>query len=114
MARATMTLGAPLLGLWMLLRPDPAMLARRLTLDDLPRREDILSWTPETAALDRAILSARDDRLVETLAREADGAAPGAHIAVVYGAGHMPAVLRALPRLGFAWAASDWITVFRT
>ena len=35
-------------------------LADGLSLDDLPRRQETLSWTPETAALNQAILNARD------------------------------------------------------
>ena len=112
--RLTITLAAPLVGLSLRLRPDLATLARRLEMDDLPSRDAVLGWSPETAPLDGVILQARDLRLVETLTRTIADAKDAERIAVVYGAAHMPAVLRALPDLGFAWTASDWMLVFRT
>ena len=113
MTRMTLTLGAPLMGLALRVRPNLNSLARRLEMDDLASRDDILGWSPETAALDRAILEARDARLVETLEDTITTSPAGTRIAVVYGAAHMPAVLRALPGLGFGRTDSDWMTVFR-
>ena len=112
--RLTIALAAPLVGLSLRFRPDLAALARRLEMDDLPSRDSILGWSPETASLDGVILQARDLRLVETLTRTIADAKEGQSIAIVYGAAHMPAVLRALPDLGFTWTSSDWMLVFRT
>ena len=109
-----MNLGAPLIGLSLFFRPDLEKLAKQLDMDDLASRSTILGWSPETAALDHAILTARDTRLVQTLTETIAAAKSGTRIAVVYGAAHIPVVLRALPGLGFVWKASDWNLVFRT
>ena len=110
--RMAMTLGAPLIGLSLFIKPDLEKLSRRLEMDDLASRDKILGWSPETAALDHALLAARDDRLVETLTETVRAGQDRVRIAVVYGAAHIPAVLRALPELGFVWKVSDWNLVF--
>ena len=91
------------------------MLARKLPLDDLPGREEILSLSPETVALNQAILHARDVRLVERLGEQLDDPGPAVRrIAIVYGASHMRAVLRELTgRRGYRVERGDWLTVFR-
>ena len=33
-------------------------------------------------------------------------------VAVVYGAGHMPAVVRSLARYGYRASSAEWLTVF--
>lgn len=110
--RVFLQAAAPMLGLSLRIHPNLAKLARRLELDDLTSRDAILGWSPETAALDQAILHARDERLVQTLKTTLDDVDPETRIAVVYGAAHIPAVTRALPGLGFTWTASEWITAF--
>lgn len=114
LSRMTMTFGAPLIGLALFVKPDLKKLARRLEMDDLTSRDHILGWSPETAALDHALLAARDTRLVETLTETIQAAESGTRIAVIYGAAHIPSVLRTLPGLGFAWKDSDWNVVFHT
>lgn len=89
------------------------MLARRLSLEDLPRRHETLNLSPETAALDRAILHARDARLIERLGAQLDDSGSGVRrLAIVYGAGHMRAVLRELTGRGYHVERGEWLTVF--
>jgi hypothetical protein len=85
------------------------------SLDDLQSRHETLSWSPETAGLDRAILHARDARLLEHLSDEIDDAGGRPRdVAIVYGAAHMRAVLRELTqRRKYYVARGDWLTVFR-
>jgi hypothetical protein len=89
-------------------------LAKALSLDDLPSRQEILDLSPETIALDRAILHARDARLVEQLREQLDDPHPDAwRLAIVYGANHMRAVLHELThQRGYHVEHGDWLTVF--
>ena len=90
-------------------------LAKIVPLDDAPTLRE-LAQSPEAGALSEAILDARDRRLLERL-RECIGETHGAKraIAVVYGAGHMRAVIRELTdKLGFHTGKTEWMTVFST
>lgn len=90
-----------------------ASLAANLALDDLPSRDETLSWTPEYAALAEVILTERDRRLIEAMREYLDLAAGGPpRVAVVYGARHMRAVIRDLVRGGFHCVATKWVLVF--
>ena len=89
-------------------------IARRLTLDDQPTQEEALSWSPEAAALNGAILDARDIRLLEHLEGILDQPATQVRsVAVVYGAEHVRALLHALTgRRGYFAEKTEWLTVF--
>lgn len=87
-------------------------LAAGLTRDDLASQEELLSWTEETAFLNRVILDARDERLIERLFTTLDASDAPTSIAVVYGAAHMRAASRALVRRGYACTDAEWMTVF--
>src|SRR5262249_59333917 len=97
-------------GGWWEPRPWPA---RGRSLVALPRRDEFLKLSPETAALDRALLHARDARLIERLSAELDDHGSGPRrLAIVYGANHMRAVLRPLTQRGYHVERGDWLTVF--
>jgi hypothetical protein len=89
-------------------------LAKGLSLDDLASRDEILNFSPETVALNQAILNARDVCLVERLSEQLDDPALGVRrLAIVYGAHHMRAILRELThRRGYHVEGGDWLTVF--
>jgi hypothetical protein len=90
-----------------------ASLARGHALDDLPSREETLRWTPEYASLDQAIVVERDRRLVEVMSRYLDGpSSEPRRLAIVYGAEHMRAVIKALGRRGFHCVDSEWMLIF--
>lgn len=88
-------------------------LAKRLARDDLPSRQETLSWTPEYASFDAATLVARDKRLVEVMGAYIDAApTEPRRLAIVYGALHMRAVIKELTRRGFHCAKSEWRLIF--
>jgi pheromone shutdown protein TraB len=88
-------------------------MGRYLGLDDLPASKA----QPErdiAGELVELIVDHRDALLIDALVsiHEARSTEPIA-VAVVYGAGHMPAVVRALlARYGYRPRAADWLTVF--
>jgi hypothetical protein len=111
--RAVSYLVAPVVGISYRLFGTRQALARGMSLEDLPRREETLSWNPETAPLTNAVLHARDQRLVSVLAGQLDHPVPGTdRIAVVFGALHMRAVLRLLSLRGYRPKDRKWLTVF--
>ena len=111
--RTLATILAPVVGLknrWFLNR---AILAKQLEMSDLSSRETILGWNEITAPFDKAILHERDKHLLSVLQAEMNKAANDTHLAIIYGAAHMPAVIRALPDMGFVWQGSHWMSVFK-
>lgn len=111
--RALATVLAPFVGLknrWFLNR---SKLAKLLELSDLSSRDTILGWDEVTATFDKALLHERDKHLLGVLLAEVNKAADGTHIAIIYGAAHMPAVIKAMPDMGFHWQDSQWMTVFK-
>lgn len=109
--RAALFLLAPLIGLHRRFFASREKLARRMSLDDLRSSEEALGWSVSRSRLDRAILHARDERLLACLAAELD-AKDGRRIAIVYGARHMRAVIAGLGRHDFYCADSRWQTIF--
>jgi len=112
--RGLIYVGAPLMGLWMRAFATPESLGKRLTMDDQPSQAEVLSWNPEVAGLEAAILDARDGFLIERLEEVLDTPnQPAKRVAVVYGAHHVRAVLRALTgRRGYIAHHAQWLTVF--
>jgi hypothetical protein len=111
--KALLYAGAPLYALYRRWFGTRASLADRLALDDLPSRDEVLSWTPEMVVLDDAILTERDKRLVAVLGDYLDApAARPRRLAVVYGAQHMRAVIKELTQRSFRCVDSRWMTVF--
>jgi len=83
-----------------------------LGIDDLPSADEVL-YGDGWAAVDAVVVEARDRRLVEYLEATHDqlGDLPST-VAVVYGAHHVRAIVRALFRLGYRAVDSEWLTVF--
>jgi hypothetical protein len=88
-------------------------LAKRLAMEDYA--DHLVDWGPEGAALTRAILGARDERLIERMREQVlSNGVPPQRLAIVYGAGHMRAVVRELTgKLGFMPTESSWMTIFQ-
>jgi hypothetical protein len=99
---------APLMGIHRRLLATRESLATAMEMEDRLSSEEILSFDPRFAALRRTILDVRDHRLIEKLSEELDQPAGSAKIAVVYGAGHMRAVLTELRRRGFRTVSATW------
>ncbi len=112
--RLLVYLVAPAMGLWMRAFGTRESIAKRMAQDDQPSRDELLNLSPESGALEGAILGARDVRLIEHLERILDD--PSGQIqrlAVVYGAGHVRAVLRAVTTgRGYFAEHGAWLTVF--
>jgi hypothetical protein len=89
-------------------------IARHLEIEDLPSREKILSWDEDTEAMDDVLLSTRDARLIQIVGEHHKQNRDRAiKTAILYGAGHMPAVTRFLMgKLGYRISASEWLLVF--
>lgn len=102
---------APVLGLVFALRGPRAFLDEDLAVDDLPStlRAEMLADSP----VERAITARRDERLLDALGGIlADHADEPFRVAVVYGAGHVPALVSGLQqRYGYRARAAEWLTV---
>lgn len=108
------------LGVWLLL---PVVLlvrllggtrtiwSRSMEQNDLPtpEEEDLIDAMPE---LDAAFGGRRDDRLLAALRQiHEDRGDDAIEVAIVYGAGHVPTIVRGLGRLGYRPRSSEWLVV---
>ena len=111
--RVMMIAAVPVFAAGMLLFGTRRVLGRYLALDDLPTREQEIT----DAALEDVygvIVRDRDALLIDALTSiHQEHAAEPIKVAVVYGAGHMPAVAAMLvSRLGYHARSAEWLTVF--
>ena len=112
--RLLLYVAPPLVGLHQRLFATRESLARGLSLDLAFSRDELIDWSPESGAVTNAILDARDVRLVQRLGEQLNRSAMEVtRIAIIYGAQHMRAVIRALTqRHGYAPSDSEWRTIF--
>ena len=91
-----------------------ARLAKDMSCDDQPTMRELLAMSPETGALARPILEARDERLIERLRAELNSSeAQPQDLAIIYGARHMRAIVRELTHnRDFVVRGSEWRTIF--
>lgn len=111
--RAALLLAAPVVGAAFWLLGTRRMLARYAAVEDLPDATEVM-LRDKAQALAELLLDRRDALLAATLdqvlAQHGDEAVA---IAVVYGAGHMPALTRYLvAKYGFRPREAEWLTVF--
>ncbi len=111
--RAGLLVLAPVVGTAFWLLGTRRMLARYAAVEDLPDTGQVMV-RDSAPALAELLLDQRDALLAaalgQVLARRPEQAVD---VAVVYGAGHMPAVTRyLLDRYGFRPRAAEWLTVF--
>jgi hypothetical protein len=108
---AMLLVAAPVMGLLFALRGPRAFLDEDHTLEDLPAtlREEMLADHP----IGHALTDRRDRRLLEALDRiHAERSHEPIRVAVVYGAGHVPAIVRGLAeRHGYVPREAEWLTV---
>jgi pheromone shutdown protein TraB len=103
----------PAFGIGLLVFGSREFLARRLgSQEDLPTREEELGYG-RFDALEELLIDNRDTLLVRALdtIHQRRSQEP-ISVAVVYGAGHMPAVVRYLARYGYRASSAEWLTVF--
>ncbi|MBC9714714.1 hypothetical protein H9Y04_19330 [Streptomyces sp. TRM66268-LWL] len=101
---------APVLGLVFALRGPRAFLDEEMAVEDLPS-----TFQAEQLA-DNPILDAlsdrRDELLLEALGKiHSERSAEPIRVAVVYGAGHVPAITKGLHRHGYRPREAEWLTV---
>jgi hypothetical protein len=100
---------APLVGIHRRLFATRESLAKAMEREDLLTSDEILNFDPRFNALRRTILDVRDQRLIQKLSEELDRSPKRPRtIAIVYGAGHMRAVLTELKRRSFRTAGATW------
>ena len=110
--RGLIYLLAPLVGIHRRLFTSREILARDMSLEDRKSAEENLSWSPTLEPMTNAILHARDGRLIKCLETElGESMLAGERIAIVYGASHMRAVIRALSSHGFNSSGASWRTI---
>lgn len=111
--RLLLLVGAPLFGLWLAISGSRSFIARNMEVNDLPDPDD--AFMPDAvAAIDAAVVHDRDRLLCTAIAREAAMTPDRTKtIAVLWGAGDMPAVAHfVLGPLGYRVAIAEWVTVF--
>jgi hypothetical protein len=105
----------PMYALGMLFFGSRALLARHAEVDDLPSREDVEMAADESIApFIRLLGDDRDAHLLGALDRiHEERCNEAIQVAIVYGARHMPAVVRHLGRRFGYWARdAEWMTIF--
>lgn len=106
-----MLVAAPVMGLVFALRGPRAFLDEDLAVDDLPTtlRAELLADDPVA----HAMTDRRDRRLLDALGEiHAEHRGEPLRVAVVYGAGHVPAIVTGLrERHGYRPRDAEWLTV---
>lgn len=112
--RLHLTVIAPLFGLIGRLFLTKSMIAKHLGLDDLTSRSDVLAQGADVLSVTDVIDAERDAkacRILEAAIQKSGD--QDISIAVIYGARHMPVILRFLGELGqYRPLKSKWKTVF--
>lgn len=111
--RLAVYVGAPLLGVYRYLTATRTSIARSLEVTDLSP-EDRLPPEDDLDALYDAILGRRDGHLIACVLRlHREHRASRMRAGVLYGAAHIPIVIRLLQqKLGYRVQRADWVTVF--
>ena len=108
--RIVIGLGAPLYGLYMRFAATRESIAKGMSKDMLKTSIHILEEGDEFQPMRDMIMTARDAKLAGALFGEIEGSQGPAKIAVVYGAGHVPALIRELTRMMTTMIAATKIT----
>ncbi|MEU2776979.1 hypothetical protein ABZ646_29735 [Streptomyces sp. NPDC007162] len=103
---------APVMGLVFALRGPRAFLDEDLVVEDLPStlRAEMMADGP----VERALTGRRDQRLLDALGEiHTQRGAESIRVAIVYGAGHVPAIVSGLwDRYAYRPREAEWLTVF--
>jgi hypothetical protein len=105
----------PVYALGMLFFGSREVLARHAELDDLPSREHVeMTGDQHIAPFDQLLVDGRDVHLLAALERiHEERCNEAIQVAIVYGAGHMPTVVRYLgQRFGYWASDAEWMTIF--
>jgi hypothetical protein len=111
--RVVISTVGPLYGAYRYLTASRASIAKGLGCEDLESRDEILQ-SDDMPELKELILHRRDARLVQALEGVLGASREAQVVAVIYGAGHMRAVTRALMgKHRYRVVHSEWLTVFQ-
>ncbi|MFJ6574302.1 hypothetical protein ACIQNU_43670 [Streptomyces sp. NPDC091292] len=104
-------IGAPVMGLVFALRGPRAFLDNDVMVEDLP--STLEAELTADSPVGHAMTDRRDRRLLDALGEiHAERAGEPVRVAVVYGAGHVPAVVAGLrDRYGYRAREAEWLTV---
>jgi hypothetical protein len=112
--RALFVLLIPLYVIYLFLFGTRNYIARNMTLNDLPSRDEILNTDEDFEKLDALMIDARDKHLItviEKLLSEKGGERKT--IGIVYGARHMRNIVLYLQKKqSYKIAGAEWVTVF--
>jgi hypothetical protein len=113
-ARLVLWVFVPFYVMWFFVFGTKAFLAHYLEMDDLPSRRDVLSYGGQFEGFEDLVLTQRDKLLVQQIVRFHElHRSESKVVAILYGAGHMPAVLTVLQgKLNYRVAKAEWVTVF--
>jgi hypothetical protein len=110
--RLMLAVAAPLYGAYLYLTATRESIGRHLSLDDQSSRDEALR-REDSEAIDQAIVSARDIKLLSRLEALLSTEPSCQTIGILYGAGHMPAVTDLLmEKYRYRVSASEWLDVF--
>lgn len=116
LVQASLLVLMPVYAIGLLVFGSRRFLARQLgSLENLPTLDEELATDGPYAAMDQLLLDDRDALLVAALdAIHQQRSQEPISVAVVYGAEHLRAVVRALSaRHGYRAVGAEWVTVFR-
>jgi hypothetical protein len=110
--RLVLAVAAPLYGAYLCVTATRESIGRHLSLDDQSSRHEALRWD-DSGGVDRAIISTRDAKLLSRLESLLSAEPRESRVAILYGAGHMPAVTDLLMgKYQYRVIASEWLDVF--
>jgi hypothetical protein len=103
----------PAVGVWLTIVGPRRAFTRSPAMDDLPSRQEVLMSDRPAGKLEEALLGERDRRLLQCLDEiHRTRCGEPIDVAVVYGAGHMRAVIQHMgARYGYWVKDAEWMTV---
>jgi hypothetical protein len=117
MQRLCFALLVPMYVIWMLCFGSRRVMSRHLAIDDLPSPKDQAmddAWKERFGDADALIVGRRDRLLLDALSEIHDEHSDEPiNVGVVYGAGHVTAIVRALhQRYGYIARSGEWLDLF--
>lgn len=111
--RVLLSIGAPIFGAYQRLFATRESVAEGMSRDLLRSRKSILEDGDEYQPIRDLLQGARDERLIQVLQKEILDAAYGTRFAVIYGAAHIPPLVRHLIGFGFVTQPAEWMTIIK-
>ena len=110
--RFLLVVAAPLYGIYLRFSATRESLVKQAGNRNVLRDpEEILDEGNELEAFREAFRHARDEHLIGVLVKTIEASPPGHRIAVIFGASHIPPVVRALSARGLRFGNPHWMTI---